>query len=146
MTEAATLPHSTHAGSSPPVPPLPLLFVECYCGAYCHRLVHRVQLPPEGKTIMLGWDPSGAVLAVVQKLGGAFLWSPSKPESVRQWEGQQFSSSTRRDNAVRPARLQPCNPTLTEAAAVCSLAATTTCGQALLPYVVCAGAAAQPPL
>ena len=59
-----------------------------------------MQLPPEGKTIMLGWEPSGAVLAVVQKLGGAFLWFPSKPESVQQWEGMQFSSSMMR-NAVR---------------------------------------------
>ena len=40
------------------------------------------------------------MLAVVQKLGGAFLWFPSKPESVQQWEGMQFSSSMMR-NAVR---------------------------------------------
>ena len=38
-------------------------------------------------------------MAVVQKLGGAFLWFPSKPESVQQWEGMQFSSSMMR-NAV----------------------------------------------
>ena len=56
-------------------------------------------MPPEGKTILLGWEPSGAVLAVVQKQGGAFLWFPSKPESVQQWEGMQFSSSMMR-NAV----------------------------------------------
>ena len=29
-----------------------------------------MQLPPEGKTVLLGWEPGGAVLAVVQKLGG----------------------------------------------------------------------------
>ena len=32
-----------------------------------------------GKTILVGWEPSGAVLAVVQKLGGAFLWSAPFP-------------------------------------------------------------------
>ena len=37
--------------------------------------------------------PAGAVLAVVQKLGGAFLWFPSKPEAIQQWEGMSFSSS-----------------------------------------------------
>ena len=59
-----------------------------------------MQLPPEGKTVLLAWEPGGAVLAVVQKLGGAFLWFPSKPESVQQWEGMQFSSSIMR-NSVR---------------------------------------------
>ena len=27
------------------------------------------------------------MLAAVQKLGGAFLWFPSKPDSMQQWEG-----------------------------------------------------------
>ena len=65
------------------------------------RLIYRVQLPPEGRTILLGWEPSGAVLAVVQKLGGAFLWFPSKPESVQQWEGMQFSSSLMRNSVLQ---------------------------------------------
>ena len=65
-----------------------------------------MQLPPEGKTVLLAWEPGGAVLAVVQKLGGAFLWFPSRPESVQQWEGMQFSSSIMR-SAVRQHALQP---------------------------------------
>jgi len=55
-------------------------------------LEYRVQLPPEGQTIFIGWEPGGSVLAAVQKLGGAFLWFPSKPENVQQWEGMQFST------------------------------------------------------
>ena len=65
------------------------------------RLVYRVQLPPEGKTVLLGWEPSGAVLAVVQKLGGAFLWFPSKPESVQQWEGMQFASQMMKSSVLQ---------------------------------------------
>ena len=65
------------------------------------RLIYRVQLPPEGKTVLLGWEPSGAVLAVVQKLGGAFLWFPSKPESVQQWEGMQFASQMMRSSVLQ---------------------------------------------
>ena len=65
-----------------------------------------MQLPPEGTTIHLGWEPSGAVLAVVQKLGGAFLWFPSKPESVQQWEGMQFCSKILR-NSVRQRVFRP---------------------------------------
>ena len=41
------------------------------------------------------------VLAVVQKRGGAFLWFPSKPESVQQWEGMQFSSSMMRNSVLQ---------------------------------------------
>ena len=51
-------------------------------------LIYKVQLPPEGRTVMLKFEEAGAVLAVVQKLGGAFLWFPSKPESVRLGKGQ----------------------------------------------------------
>ena len=58
--------------------------------------VYRVQLPASATTIFVGWEPSGAVLAAVQKLGGAFLWFPSKPEAVQQWEGMQFASQARR--------------------------------------------------
>ena len=71
-------------------------------------LIYKVQLPPEGRTVMLEFEEAGAVLAVVQKLGGAFLWFPSKPESVQQWEGMQFSSSMMR-NAVRQRNQHP-NP------------------------------------
>ena len=53
----------------------------------------KVQLPPEGRTVMLEFEEAGAVLAVVQKLGGAFLWFPSKPEAIQQWEGMSFSSN-----------------------------------------------------
>ena len=35
---------------------------------------------------MLGWEPNGNALAAVQNHGGAFLWFPSKPDSVQQWE------------------------------------------------------------
>ena len=56
------------------------------------KTIYRVQLPKEGRVIFLGWEPSGNALAAVQNLGGAFLWFPSKPDSVQQWEGMQFSS------------------------------------------------------
>lgn len=56
------------------------------------NLEYRVQLPSEGHTIYIGWEPGGSVLAAVQKLGGAFLWFPSKPDNVQQWEGMQFST------------------------------------------------------
>ena len=56
-------------------------------------LIYKVQLPPEGRTVMLEFEEAGAVLAVVQKLGGAFLWFPSKPEAIQQWEGMSFSSN-----------------------------------------------------
>ena len=56
------------------------------------RLEYKVQLPIEGLTIFIGWEPGGSVLAAVQKLGGAFLWFPAKPENVQQWEGMQFST------------------------------------------------------
>jgi WD40 repeat protein len=51
------------------------------------------QLPKEGRCIFLGWEPSGAALAAVQDHGGAFLWFPSKPDCVQQWEGMQFQGS-----------------------------------------------------
>jgi len=56
------------------------------------KLEYRVQLPSEGHTIFIGWEPGGTVLAAVQKLGGAFLWFPARPENVQQWEGMQFST------------------------------------------------------
>ena len=56
------------------------------------ELKYRVQLPPEGSIVFLGWERHGRVLAAVQKLGGAFLWFPSKPQTMQQWEGMQFSS------------------------------------------------------
>ena len=56
------------------------------------ELKYRVQLPPEGSIVFLGWEKNGRVLAAVQKLGGAFLWFPSKPQTMQQWEGMQFSS------------------------------------------------------
>eukprot|EP00965_Chrysotila_dentata_P100079 3306791-Pleurochrysis_carterae.AAC.1 len=37
-------------------------------------------------------SPTLRVALPVQKLGGAFLWFPAKPEAVQQWEGMQFSS------------------------------------------------------
>ena len=74
-----------------------------------------MQLPPEGTTIHLGWEPSGAVLAVVQKLGGAFLWFPSKPESVQQWEGMQFCSKILR-NSVRQTASASSNPVCSQVA------------------------------
>lgn len=52
-----------------------------------------VQLPKDGRCIFLGWEPSGAALAAVQDHGGAFLWFPSKPDCVQQWEGMQFQGS-----------------------------------------------------
>ena len=59
------------------------------------------QLPREGRTIFLGWEPSGAALAAVQDHGGAFLWFPSKPDCVQQWEGMQFSSQMLRTSALK---------------------------------------------
>ena len=61
----------------------------------------RVQLPREGRSIFLGWEPSGAALAAVQDHGGAFLWFPSKPDCVQQWEGMQFSSQVLRSAALK---------------------------------------------
>jgi len=63
------------------------------------KTTYRVQLPKEGRCIFLGWEPSGAALAAVQDHGGAFLWFPSKPDCVQQWEGMQFSSRTAKKNA-----------------------------------------------
>ena len=60
-----------------------------------------LQLPREGRTIFLGWEPSGAALAAVQDHGGAFLWFPSKPDCVQQWEGMQFSSQMMRSSALK---------------------------------------------
>ncbi len=51
--------------------------------------------------MFLGWEPSGAALAAVQDHGGAFLWFPSKPDSVQQWEGMQFASSMMRSSAAK---------------------------------------------
>ena len=65
------------------------------------KTIYRVQLPKEGRTIFLGWEPSGAALAAVQDHGGAFLWFPSKPDSVQQWEGMQFSSQMLRSSALK---------------------------------------------
>ena len=65
------------------------------------RVIYRVQLPREGRTIFLGWEPSGAALAAVQDHGGAFLWFPSKPDCVQQWEGMQFSSQMLRSSALK---------------------------------------------
>jgi len=65
------------------------------------KTVYRVQLPKEGRTIFLGWEPSGAALAAVQDHGGAFLWFPSKPDCVQQWEGMQFSSQMLRSSALK---------------------------------------------
>jgi hypothetical protein len=64
-------------------------------------LEYRVQLPPEGHTIFIGWEPGGSVLAAVQKLGGAFLWFPSKPENVQQWEGMQFSTKVLKGSLLK---------------------------------------------
>ena len=41
------------------------------------------------------------MLAAVQKLGGAFLWFPSKPDSMQQWEGMQFSSKMIRTGVLK---------------------------------------------
>ena len=65
------------------------------------KTIYRVQLPREGRTIFLGWEPSGAALAAVQDHGGAFLWFPSKPDCVQQWEGMQFSSQMLKSNALK---------------------------------------------
>jgi len=62
---------------------------------------YRVQLPREGQTIFVGWEQSGSVLAAVQKLGGAFLWFPAKPEAVQQWEGMQFSSKLLKNSVLK---------------------------------------------
>ena len=63
--------------------------------------VYRVQLPREGRVIFLGWEPSGAALAAVQDHGGAFLWFPSKPDCVQQWEGMQFANQFMRSSALK---------------------------------------------
>jgi len=65
------------------------------------KVLYRVQLPEEGRTIFLGWEESGVVLAAVQKLGGAFLWFPSKPGTVQQWEGMQFSSKILKNSVLK---------------------------------------------
>ena len=65
------------------------------------KTIYRVQLPQEGRTIFLGWEPSGAALAAVQDHGGAFLWFPSKPDCVQQWEGMQFSSQMLRSSSIK---------------------------------------------
>ena len=65
------------------------------------KTIYRVQLPREGRTIFLGWEPSGAALAAVQDHGGAFLWFPSKPDCVQQWEGMQFANQLMRSSALK---------------------------------------------
>jgi len=65
------------------------------------KTIYRVQLPQEGRTIFLGWEPSGAALAAVLDHGGAFLWFPSKPDCVQQWEGMQFSSQVLRAKTLQ---------------------------------------------
>ena len=61
-----------------------------------------------GKTIFIGWEPSGAVLAVVQKLRGAFLWSAPSPPHPHPPppEGASLGSESRRAPAL-PARTLP---------------------------------------
>ena len=65
------------------------------------RLEYRVQLPVEGTTVFIGWAPGGSVLAAVQKLGGAFLWFPARPENVQQWEGMQFSTTVLKGSLIK---------------------------------------------
>ena len=67
--------------------------VDCIADAE-GAVLYRVKLPGDGTTIFVGWESTGAVLAVVQKLGGAFLWFPAKPGTVQQWEGMQVESRT----------------------------------------------------
>ena len=80
------------------------------------KVVYRVQLPQEGRIIFLGWEPSGAALAAVQDHGGAFLWFPSKPDCVQQWEGMQFASQLLRSSALkRNAHFDTCFASWSEA-------------------------------
>ena len=73
------------------------------------KTIYRVQLPRDGRCIFLGWEPSGAALAAVQDVGGAFLWFPSKPDCVQQWEGMQFAASMMRaSSAKRNAHFHTC--------------------------------------
>mmetsp|Transcript_10863 Transcript_10863/g.24249 ORF Transcript_10863/g.24249 Transcript_10863/m.24249 type:complete len:890 (+) Transcript_10863:3-2672(+) len=65
------------------------------------KTIYRVQLPKEGRVIFLGWEPSGCALAAVQNHGGAFLWFPSRPDSVQQWEGMQFSSQLMKSSVLK---------------------------------------------
>jgi len=75
------------------------------------KTIYRVQLPREGRTIFLGWEPSGAALAAVQDHGGAFLWFPAKPDCVQQWEGMQFASQVLRSSSGgRASRCSWCAP------------------------------------
>jgi len=37
----------------------------------------------------------------VQRLGGAFLWFPARPENVQQWEGMQFSTKVLKNSLVK---------------------------------------------
>ena len=67
--------------------------VDCIADAE-GAVLYRVKLPGDGTTIFVGWESTGAVLAVVQKLGGACLWFPAKPGTVQQWEGMQVESRT----------------------------------------------------
>ena len=61
-----------------------------------------------GKTILVGWEPSGAVLAVVQKLGGAFLWSAPSPP----WGRASLGLASRRAPALPLALTRTLTPTL----------------------------------
>ena len=74
--------------------------VDCIADAE-GAVLYRVKLPGDGTTIFVGWASSGAVLAVVQKLGGAFLWFPAKPGTVQQWEGMQFSSKMMKSSVLK---------------------------------------------
>ena len=62
-----------------------------------------------GKTILVGWEPSGAVLAVVQKLGGAFLWSAPSPP----WGRASLGLASRRAPALPLALTRTLTRTLT---------------------------------
>ena len=37
----------------------------------------------------------------MQRLGGAFLWFPARPENVQQWEGMQFSTKVLKNSLVK---------------------------------------------
>ena len=45
-------------------------------------LIYKVQLPPEGRTVMLEFEEAGAVLAVVQKLGLGVLSCQDRRQSL----------------------------------------------------------------
>ena len=61
-------------------------------------------------------EAEAKALAAVQDHGGAFLWFPSKPDCVQQWEGMQFSSQMLRSSALkRNAHFDTCFASWSEA-------------------------------